>query len=218
MPLSALKPEHDGKAAIVGGAIADMREITTKNGQKMAFVKVEDQFGEVELILFPNAYQQTAGLWERDRVILCRGKISAKNREGNIGEELKVLVDDAREITAEQAQAYQATGKRVKLPGEKRNAAAVAGVRGKAVTAASPASVSKIPKRLYVRLSDSNDQSLLVSLKQCIDANAGSTEVVLVLGPADSKQVIKLPLKINTDEPAIAKLRDLVGHSNVKLQ
>jgi DNA polymerase-3 subunit alpha len=218
MPLGALKPEHDGKAAVIGGAITDMREITTKNGQKMAFIKVEDQFGEIELILFPNAYQQTAGLWQRDRVILCRGKISAKDREGNIGEELKIMVDDAREITAEQAQAYQATGKRVKLPGEKRNAAAVAGVRGKSVAAAATPSTSKIPKRLYVRLSDSNDQSLLVSLKQAIDANAGSTEVVLVLGPADSKQVIKLPLKISTDEPAIAKLRELVGHSNVKIQ
>src|SRR5579859_790907 len=91
MPLGELKPVHDGKPVVVGGAIVDIREITTKNGQKMAFVKIEDQFGGLELILFPNAYMQTTGLWERDRVVLVRGKLSAKDRDGNLGEELKVL-------------------------------------------------------------------------------------------------------------------------------
>jgi len=127
------------------------------------------------------------------------------------------MVDDAREITAEQAQAYQVTGRRVKLPGEKRSPAAAAGVRTKA-TLASAASAAQTPQRLYVRLNDSSDQSMLMSLKQVIDANQGATEVVLVLGASDSKQVIKLPLKVNTDEPALAKLRDIVGYGNVKIQ
>src|SRR6185369_3278449 len=162
MPLNELKPEHDGKSVTIGGAIVDIREITTKNGSKMAFIKIEDQTGELELILFPNAYQQTLGLWERDRIILARGKLSAKDREGNIGEELKVLVDDAREITAEQAQAYQTTGKRLKLPGEKRSAAAAVGTNRTRAAALSgtnnPASSTvALPPRLYVRLNDSND-------------------------------------------------------------
>lgn len=211
MPLAEFKSEHDGKAVVVGGAILDSREITTKNGQKMAFVKLEDQSGELELILFPNAYQQTAGLWERDRVVLVRGKLSAKGRDGTIGDELKVMVDDAREITAEQAQAYQATGKRQKMPGAKRSAAAV-------TTRAQAAAKVEAPKRLYVRLGDSKDQALLIALKQAIDGHQGGTEVVLVLGPSDSKQVIKLPVRVSTEEVALAKLRDIVGAANLKLQ
>ena len=66
--LNTIKVEHDGKAVTVGGAINEMREITTKNGQKMAFVKIADQFGELELVLFPSIYQQTTGIWERDKV------------------------------------------------------------------------------------------------------------------------------------------------------
>ncbi|HEX9153465.1 MAG TPA: DNA polymerase III subunit alpha, partial [Candidatus Saccharimonadales bacterium] len=31
MPMSALKPEHDGRAVVLGGAVNDVREITTKN-------------------------------------------------------------------------------------------------------------------------------------------------------------------------------------------
>ncbi|HJQ08476.1 MAG TPA: DNA polymerase III subunit alpha [Candidatus Saccharimonadales bacterium] len=219
MPLNELKPEHDGKAAMVGGSILDIREITTKNGQKMAFVKLEDQFGEIELILFPNAYQQTAGLWERDRVILARGKLSAKDREGNIGEELKVMVDDAREITAEQAQAYQETGRKLKLPGQKR-AAAATGFKSKAMQAAAakPTVSLAVNPRVYVRLADSANQDQLMALKQAIDMHTGDTDVVLVLGPADSKQIIKLPSKVSTADAALAKLRQIAGETNIKLQ
>lgn len=220
MPLNELKPEHDGKGVTVGGAITDLREIMTKNGQKMAFVKLEDHFGELELILFPGAYQQTAGLWKRDRVILVRGKLSAKDREGNLGEELKILVDDAREITAEQAQAYQETGRRVKLPGASRKSAVAGAGRSKpgAIKAASVAAAPAANPRVYIRLKDGANQNLLLSLKQTIDEHSGDTEVVLVLGSPESKQIIKLPMRISAQEAALNKLRDLAGTTNIKLQ
>ena len=215
MPLNELKPEHDGKGVTIGGAITDLREITTKNGQKMAFVKVEDKFGDLELILFPGAYQQTAGLWERDRVILVRGKLSAKDREGNIGEELKILVDDAREITAEQATSYLPTGRKLKVPSTKKAAAATA--RRPIATQQPSGSRNSAAERIFVRLRNSNDQSLLLSLKQTIDDCKGTTEVVLVLGPEESKQIIKLPAGIINDESSIERLRALVGEANIKI-
>jgi len=215
LPLNELKPEHDGRAVTIGGAIADIREIVTKNGQKMAFVKLEDHFTELELILFPNAYQQTTGLWERDRVVLVRGKVSAKDREGNVGEEVKIMVDDAREITAEQAQSYQATGKKLKLPGAKRSASVAAPVKVKPVGSAV---VSAAPPRLYIRLKDGGDQQLLLALRQTIRENPGSIDVVLVLGAPGHKQVIKLPMRINADDPTIEMLQRLAGTTNIKLQ
>lgn len=218
MPMNALKPEHEGRAVVVGGAINDVREITTKNGAKMAFVKLEDKFAELELILFPNSYQQTIGLWQRDQVVLVRGKISAKDREGNLGEEVKIMVDDGREITSEQATAYQPTGKKMRPPGSKKSAAA-------AVTATKPKSFAgkdgkqtkEIVERVYIRLHDSKNQELLLSLKQSIDEAKGNTEVVLVLGPSDSKQIIKLPVGISRDPNVLTKLQGLVGADNVKI-
>ncbi|HEX9153342.1 MAG TPA: hypothetical protein VF809_00815, partial [Candidatus Saccharimonadales bacterium] len=177
---------------------------------------------ELELILFPGAYQQTAGLWERDRVVLVRGKISAKDREGNIGEEVKIMVDDGREITAEQATAYQPIGKKMRPPGSKKSPAAT-------VTATKPRSskdkdnkdgspAAAPVERVYIRLHDSNNQQLLLSLKQCIDETKGPTEVVLVLGPSESKQIIKLPAGITKNDAILAKLKELVGDDNVIVQ
>lgn len=209
VPINSLKPEHDGKAVSVGGAITDVREITTKNGQKMAFVKLEDQFGEIEAVLFPNSFQQTIGLWERDRVVLIRGKLSTRDRDGTNGTEVKVMVDDAREITAEQAQGYQATGKKARLP------------KPKAVPmkAAAPKSAPKpLNQRVYIRLPNTSDEQTLLSLKQTIDQHQGTTEVVLVLGEATQKQAIKLPVGIDSDSEGLSQLKELVGADNLVVQ
>jgi len=207
VPLNSLKAEHDGKSVSVGGAITDVREITTKNGQKMAFVKLEDQTGEIEVILFPNAYQQTLGIWERDKVVLARGKVSAKDREGNLGDEVKVMVDDAREITPAQAQAYQATGKKPKAPKAK------VGLPG---PGAKSAVAPKANPRLYIRL-NSQDQQILLDLKQTLDDHIGPTEVVLVMGDSTNKQAIKLPSGVDRESEALNKLTALVGSENIKV-
>jgi DNA polymerase-3 subunit alpha len=214
VPLGELKSDHDGKAVTVGGIINDIREITTKNNQKMAFIKIADLAGEIELILFPGAYQQTLGIWERDRVVLVRGKVNAKDRDGNVGTEVKVMVDDGREVTIDQAQAYQPRGKTVKPPKPSKTAAKAA------VPKSSDDTQPSLPamERVYIRLENSDNQDLLMSLKQVIDENAGETDVVLVLGPATKKQIIKLPTKTTKDDDVIAQLKQLVGQTNVRIQ
>jgi DNA polymerase-3 subunit alpha len=208
VPLNIITAEHDGKSVSVGGAITDVREITTKNGQKMAFVKLEDRFGEIEVVLFPNSFQQTLGLWVRDRVVLVRGKISARDRDGNSSGEVKIMADDAREITAEQAGAYQETGRKKKTP--KARAAASA--------KAAPAPSKPLNERLYIRLLNTSDEKTLLTLKETIDHHHGPTEVVLVLGEASAKQAIKLPGGIDRESDGLTKLRELVGTDNLVIQ
>jgi DNA polymerase III subunit alpha len=221
-PLNSLKKEFNGKPVVVGGLVVDMREIMTKKGQKMAFVKIEDEFGEVELLLFPSTYQQTLGLWERDRVVIARGKVNAKDREGNLSDDIKVLVDDAREVTHEQAAAYQSTGRKqreLKAAKRKGSALATAVAAAKADRVATITSdVPSKPNRVYIRLLKSDDHALLQSLKTTIDECAGDSEVVLVLGPEHAKQAVKLPARMDCDDTNVEKLKTLVGASNVVLQ
>ena len=213
-PLRELRPEHDGRIVAVGGSILEVREIVTKTGKKMAFVKLEDNSAEIEAILFPSALQQTAGIWERDKVVFIRGRVNAKDRDGNMSSEAKIIVDDAREITVAQATGYQATGKKPKVP--KPNKAklkpTMVGPGAKAVDEPSK------DAKLYLRIVDSQNQTLLTTLKEALDSYRGPTEVVLVLGSADAKQAIKLPTGIDTEGDALPALRELVGMDNVRLQ
>lgn len=214
VPLNTITVDHHGKSVTVGGAITGMREITTKNGQKMAFVKIEDRFAEVEVILFPNSYQQTVGLWEQDRVVLIRGKVNARDKDGGESSEVKIMVDDAREITSQQASAYQETGKKTKTPKVAKKSAAAA----KPAPATFAVTDQPILERLYIRLQDTKDEQTLLTLKETIDAHQGDTEVVLVLGQAASKQAIKLPGGIDRHGGGLAKLQVLVGADNLVLQ
>jgi DNA polymerase III subunit alpha len=208
VPMNELKPLMDGKLVVIGGAVTDIREITTKNGQKMAFIKLADMSGEIELVLFPSVFQQTIGIWEKDSVILARGKINSKDRQtGEITSEVKLLVDEARVITPDQAAAYQSRGRKQKVP-----------TQAKPVTIKPSAATEAKDRRVYIRLMDSQDTAMLTKLKQIIDEFTGSTEVVLVLGQDDRKQIIKLPSGIAITDSAIEQLSAAVGKDQVIVQ
>lgn len=208
VPLNTLTAQHDGKQVNVGGAVTETKEVTTRNGQKMAFVKLADQYAETEVILFPSTYQQTLGIWQRDNVVLVKGKINCKDRDGSVSQEVKIIADDAREITPQQAAAYQATGKKKNPPKPAKKTVAV-------VAASKP--TVEITPRIYIRLEGSDNQETLVGLREMIDLHRGDTEVVLVLGQPTDKQIIRLPMRMTATEDSIARLSALVGEANVKL-
>lgn len=180
-PIKNLSDTKEGAQVSVGGSVAEVRNIVTKNGKKMAFVKLADMSGEIELIIFPKILDSTEELWRHDSVILVSGKISSKDRSGNIGD-LKILVDKATEID------------KGNLPDP---------------------IVSKEP-RVYLRMSSTEDQEALGRLKEVIDESPGEIAVVLVVGPDESKQIIKIPTTINPTDDLLDSLRKIFGEKSVK--
>ncbi len=209
VPLSDLSDDHNGKTVTIGGVISDVRDITTKRGQRMAFVKLEDKFGELEIVLFPKTYQETGSVWERDKVVVIRGKVTSKDKEGNPSE-VKVMVDLAREITEEHLSEYEPTGKSL---AERARGGGPAVVTPQ--PAAAPENQTTTPERVYIKLENTGDEKKLLSLKHAIDAHHGKTEVVLVLGEASQKQAIKLPGGIDRDSEGLDMLKELVGSDNL---
>ena len=202
VPLNNLDASHDGQSVSIGGAITDVRAITTRGGQKMAFVKLEDRYGEIEIVLFPSSYQQSFDLWQRDRVVLIHGKVNGRSRSGVTNGEVKIMVDDAREITVAEAKTYQATGRQTSPPKVSLDAS-----NDKATN-----------ERVYIRLASTNDEQTLRRLKQTIDSHHGLTEVVLVLGEAADKQAIKLPGGIDRGSEGLSQLQELVGTDNLVIR
>lgn len=76
---------------IVGGIISQVKKIITKkSGQEMAFVKIDDMTAIIEVVVFPSIYEKTKNIWQNDRVILVKGKVSEKE------DRLTVIADDAK--------------------------------------------------------------------------------------------------------------------------
>ena len=80
--------------------------------------------------------------------------------------------------------------------------------------------VEEIPanKRLYIKLPSNYEQSILISLREAIDIAPGATEVVLVIGEGEQRQIIKLPMTISENTSDHESIKKIVGSQNVKLQ
>jgi DNA polymerase-3 subunit alpha len=211
IPINQISPELHNKAATVGGVVIESREIVTKKGQKMAFAKIADEFGEMELILFPGVYDKSNDLWKRDTVVILTGKISGQDREGNPSSSAQILVDSAREVTHAEVKNYVPNMKKIKTPKVKNE-------KKKVVNSRTAKDAPKIEKRLYIKLPSSYQQAILLELKSVIDAAPGDTEVVLVIGEGEQRQIIKLPMSISNDPGSHVAIQKIVGVSNVKLQ
>lgn len=206
IPIGEIKSDMDGKTVEVGGSVVEIKEVTTKTGQKMAFATLADLSKEIELVLFPNAYQKTLGMWERDEVVLVKGKISSTDRNGNTNEEVKILVDDARPITEAQAKAYEPVGKKPKAPKATIKKSTTQDV------------ATAVEKRLYIRLLNTDDHEKLTRLKRLIDARTGNTPIVLVVGEDSNKKVIKLPTAVEPNDAFFMQLSEIFGEAAVKYQ
>ena len=89
--LPEMKP--DSPVTMVG-MISSVKAITTKKGEAMAFVELEDFDGRFEVLVFPRTYEQCRDLLLVDSMLYIEGKYS-KRPEDEAG---KVLVDRATRL------------------------------------------------------------------------------------------------------------------------
>lgn len=66
----------DGQRVVIGGMVAGKTVKTTKNGQLMAFITLEDMLGQVEVIVFPKDYEAGRELFIEDAKLFIRGRVS----------------------------------------------------------------------------------------------------------------------------------------------
>ena len=71
--------ELAGKAVCVAGMVADVRTITTKKGDSMAFVRLEDLTGTIDVTVFPQLFKEKRPLWANDKIVVVYGKADVRN-------------------------------------------------------------------------------------------------------------------------------------------
>jgi len=71
----------DGQFARIAGIISDIKTISTKNNRMMAFVMIEDLYGQVEVIVFPKILEASARILAMDNLVVVEGNISVKENE-----------------------------------------------------------------------------------------------------------------------------------------
>ncbi len=92
-PISGLGEDRVGERIQIVGLISQVKKIITKNGgSEMAFIRVEDLTGNIEVVIFPKMYARSSQLWVRDNVVVISGKVDQKD------DRLVILADDAKAV------------------------------------------------------------------------------------------------------------------------
>jgi DNA polymerase-3 subunit alpha len=65
----------DRAEVTVGGRVSSVKRIITRAGEEMAFVTLEDEYGSIEVIVFPKVWQLARGFLAKDRIVVARGNI-----------------------------------------------------------------------------------------------------------------------------------------------
>jgi DNA polymerase-3 subunit alpha len=107
-----LASRSPGSRVLLFGQVAAIKETSTKSGNRMAFVTLEDMDGTVEVTIFPEPYRAAAEHLRSRDPLLIRGRLDDSDK-GRV-----VLADDVRPLERALADAAGRAGG----PGREPNA------------------------------------------------------------------------------------------------
>ncbi|MCR5834831.1 MAG: DNA polymerase III subunit alpha [Selenomonadaceae bacterium] len=73
--------KHAGKLVKVGGIITEARRVTTRKGDTMAFVRLEDFEGTIDVTIFPNVFYNAMKYVVPDNIVVIEGRMDFTNDE-----------------------------------------------------------------------------------------------------------------------------------------
>ncbi len=100
-PCASLKEAGERSIVKVAGIVTGARFIYTKKGRPMAFVRLEDLSGSVEVIVFSDLCEKCGGIFHEDSLLLVKGKIDLKEDE-----EAKLIAESAAPLPRETKQLF----------------------------------------------------------------------------------------------------------------
>lgn len=75
---SEISEEMVGQNVTMAGVVQGVRRITTRRGDAMAVVTLEDLHGSMDVVVFPRTWKDTEPLWQEGKLVLLRGRVDSR--------------------------------------------------------------------------------------------------------------------------------------------
>src|SRR5204863_2705857 len=76
--LAEIEKRRDGEVVTVGGIVSAVKALTTKKGEPMVFMRVDDLTGSAEVVVFNSVYAEARELCVTDRILVLKGRVDHK--------------------------------------------------------------------------------------------------------------------------------------------
>lgn len=184
---------YDGKKVSLVCIVSKVKTQIAKNNKMMAFVNIDDRYGSMETVVFPNVYEKYALNLSDGNVILVRGTLNFKENE-----EPKLICDSIEKARSNEEcknNSYVRNSAQ-----ESRNI--------------SQKPVSAIPAALYLRIDDLNTE-LYYKAKRVLDIFEGPTPVIFYLTSSGRKVKAPSSMWVALNDVMIKELKFQLGNTNV---
>jgi DNA polymerase III subunit alpha len=79
--IAELERRRDGEVVTVGGIVSGLKHMTTKKGDPMVFMRLDDVTGGTDCVVFNSTYQLSRELLTVDRILIVKGRVDHKEGE-----------------------------------------------------------------------------------------------------------------------------------------
>ena len=178
----------DEKEVILGGMIVNKRIQTTKRNDIMAFLELEDLYGTIEVIVFPQTLKEYNSILNEDSIVYIKGKLSIKEEESAklIAREIKDINDKSSFKSNNYNNSY-AKNKKQSSSG------------------------------IFVKIDTIDNQQLINSIEKILIQYKGNDDIY-VCTEQPRRMFKWNSMKVNLNSPLEIKLQELLGKENVKVK
>lgn len=96
--LSQLAEQRAKKSVSAIVMLTEIKQVTTKKGEPMAILQMEDLTGKAEAVVFPKTYDSVKSALVTDNPVIVKGKVDKKENDDRV----QIIVDEVKSIEAEQ--------------------------------------------------------------------------------------------------------------------
>ena len=189
-PLKRVPEFKDEDQMTVAGIVTKIQKIITKTSKSMLFVKIEDDTGGVEILVFPNLYKTTYDIWAEGKAVIVQGKKSDKDNE------IKLLANTASAVTL----------RNIREVVNKFNSAEFGKAKSSGLT---------YNQDLRLIFSKAIDAGVLERLRDVFTKFKGENKVFFEIGLNGSKKVIETDFRVANSAYLLTEIRNRIGDSVV---
>ncbi|MBI4215111.1 MAG: DNA polymerase III subunit alpha [Parcubacteria group bacterium] len=198
-PLSAISNANEGGLIRLAGIIQALKKITTKKGEPMGFLTVNDTSGSSEIIVFPRAYETYKADLAENKIIIVEGKVSERNGQK------QVIADRIYFMGKDNLEQLILSFKKNSKSGHKPSAGP-------------PASLTNHIGKLVLSLKPPLTPVCLQQLKGTFERYRGQARVYLKILEEGKSRMVETSYAVNPDGALLEGLKKLNGVAQVEIQ
>jgi DNA polymerase-3 subunit alpha len=227
--------KHASNNICIAGLVSSVKKIMTKNNDPMLFVKLEDDVGDVEVIVFPKLYQKNSTIWREDAPLIIQGKVSDRDAE------VKLLANKVFELELDKIDEIKKALSKTNGNGNNNHQVrdlSKFGLANKATppppqrggeTVISPPFQEPVPNgvregvgggstsKLIISLPNLDDIELQKKLKNLLTSHSGTGKVILQIGQEPNIKKIETGFLVGINDDLKQEIERLVGEESVEL-